>query len=218
MHTQTLDIPRMAAEFAAAHPVLSASEQRLVLATFRLLGQGKRFGPGTLAEHVGVPVADVAAHLDAWPMVRRDEQGRVTAFGGLSLEPTSHEFEVDGLTLYTWCALDTLFLPELLGRPARVRSVSPASGEAVSLAVHPAGVREVEPADAVMSLHDVHGLDLGDMIGTFCCFVHFFGSEPEARAWAQRSHGTHVASIADGFEYGRLYNRARLGVALEQVT
>lgn len=33
--------------------------------------------------------------------------------------------------------------------------------------------------------------------------VHFFASEQAAQAWAGRSEGTYVASIADGFEFGR---------------
>lgn len=40
--------------------------------------------------------------------------------------------------------------------------------------------------------------------------------EEAARAWATRSPGTYVVSIADGFEYGRLYNHARFGEVLEE--
>ncbi|MGH2946244.1 MAG: organomercurial lyase [Solirubrobacteraceae bacterium] len=71
------------------------------------------------------------------------------------------------------------------------------------------------PQAAVMSLHGVGGLDLADAIGTFCCYVHFFAGEDAARAWTRRSEDTYVASIAEGFEYGRLYNHGRLGAALE---
>jgi len=38
-----------------------------------------------------------------------------------------HALQFDGRTLYAWCAWDTLFLPELLGRPARVTSTDPVS-------------------------------------------------------------------------------------------
>ena len=40
----------------------------------------------------------------------------------LTLRPTPHGFNVDGKQLYTWCALDTLFFPAVIGRPARVES------------------------------------------------------------------------------------------------
>jgi hypothetical protein len=45
--------------------------------------------------------------------------------------------------------------------------------------------------------------------------VLFFADYDAARAWTRRREGTYVASIAEGFEYGRLYNQARLGAALE---
>ena len=215
MPTDTRNIPALAAEFTAAHPDLDAREQRLALATFRLFGRGKPFRPEELAELTGRPVEEVASRLEEW-MAHRDEQGRVFAFGGLTLKPTSHVLEVDGRTLYAWCALDTLFLPELLGRRARIRSTSPQSGETISLTVDAAGVHNVAPEGAAMTLHGVRGFDLEDVIGTFCCYVHFFASEPEAHAWAERSEGTYVASIADGFQYGRLYNHAQLGAALEE--
>jgi alkylmercury lyase len=216
MPPQTHDIPVLAAEFTAAHPDLDPSQQRLALATYRLLGEGRPFRPEELARRGDLPTEEVASFFDEWPMVQRDRQGRVVAFGGLTLEPTSHALEVDGRTLHTWCALDTLFLPELLGRPARIRSTSPETGETISLTVDGAGVHDVAPEGAAMTLHEVGGFDLQDVVGTFCCYVHFFASEQAARAWAERSEGTYVASIAEGFEYGRLYNHAQLGAALEE--
>lgn len=216
MPPQTHDIPVLAAEFTAAHPDLDPSQQRLALATYRLLGEGRPFRPEELARRGDLPTEEVASFFDEWPMVQRDRQGRVVAFGGLTLEPTSHALEVDGRTLHTWCALDTLFLPELLGRPARIRSTSPETGETISLTVDGAGVHDVAPEGAAMTLHGVGGFDLQNVVGTFCCYVHFFASEQAARAWAERSEGTYVASIAEGFEYGRLYNHAQLGAALEE--
>ncbi|HET8696719.1 MAG TPA: organomercurial lyase [Gammaproteobacteria bacterium] len=79
---------------------------------------------------------------------------------------------MDGRSLYTWCALDTLFIPQLLGRPVRIRSTSPETGEAISLIVDVTGVRDVLPEGAVMTLHEVGGFDLKDVVGSFCCYVH----------------------------------------------
>ena len=214
--TVTLDIPALAAEFTAAHPDLHHAQQRLALATYRLLGKGRPFLLEQLAHGANVPTEEVVSFFDKWPMVERDRYGRVFAFGGLTLEPTSHALEVDGRTLYTWCALDTLFVPELLGRPAQVRSTSPQGGKTISLTVDAAGVHDVEPEGAAMTLHGVRGFDLDDVVETFCCYVHFFASEQTARAWAERSEGTYIASIAEGFEYGRLYNHGQLGAALEE--
>lgn len=216
MAARPRDIAARVAEFTAAHPELDLSQQRLVLATIRLLGAGAPVAPQAISERTGLPRDEVATYLDEAPTLKRDEQGRVLAFFGLTLEPTSHAIEVDGRTLYAWCALDTLFLPERLGRPARIRSTCPETGATISLTVDEEGVHEVAPQGSVMTLHGVGGLDLADAVGTFCCFVHFFASEGAAVAWTERSEGTYVASIAEGFEYGRLFNRSWLGAALEQ--
>lgn len=215
MPAKTLDIPALAAEFAAAWPNLDPRRQRLALATFRLLGEGRPFALEELARRTNLPAEEVASLFDAWP-IQRDPQGRVFAFGGLTLKPTSHALEVDGRTLHTWCALDTLFVPELLGRPARIRSTAPQTGETISLIVEASGVRDVVPEGAAMTLHTISGFNLKDVLGTFCCHVHFFASEQAARACAERSEGTYVASITEGFEYGRLYNHALLGAALDE--
>ncbi|MGH9228645.1 MAG: hypothetical protein ACRD07_07915 [Acidimicrobiales bacterium] len=79
MTSRTHDIPALAAEFTAAHLTHGAAEQRLVLALFRLLGEGTPFGARELAERVGRPLDEVASDLDRLPMVQRDDQGRVVA-------------------------------------------------------------------------------------------------------------------------------------------
>ncbi len=215
MHTNSLDIPALAAEFTAAHPDLDPVQQRVVVATFRLHGEGESISPERLAERVGLPVERVASSVDELPMVNRDEPERILAVGGLSLEPTSHLLEVDRRTLYAACALDTLFLPELLGRPAQVRSSCPETGESISLTVDSAGVHDVTPPGAVMSLHGVRGFSLEDAIGTFCHYVHFFASERAARAWTEGKEDAYIASIDQGFEYGRLFSHGELGAALD---
>jgi alkylmercury lyase len=40
-----------------------------------------------------------------------------------------HRFEINGLTLWTWCAWDSLFIPEILAQTARVASRDPETGE-----------------------------------------------------------------------------------------
>ena len=61
--------------------------------------------------------------------IDRDRERRVLGFGGLATMPMHHRFEVDGRELSTWCAWDSLFIPEILGRSARVASLDPENGE-----------------------------------------------------------------------------------------
>jgi alkylmercury lyase len=97
----------------------------LALALLQELAGGEPVTPAALAAASARDEATVTAALARWPNVKLDDRGRVVAFSALSLRPTAHRFEVGGRPLYAWCAWDTLFLPALLGKPARVRSRCP---------------------------------------------------------------------------------------------
>jgi alkylmercury lyase len=136
------------------------------------------------------------------------DDGRVVAFHGLSVVDAPHRLRFDGRQLYTWCAWDTLFLPELVGRPAEVESSCPTTGEMVSLHVGPAGPGELSPPQAVMSFTDP-GESFENVIQTFCRFVHFFASPEAGKQWTERHPGTYVIAIEDGYEIGRRTNAAQ---------
>jgi alkylmercury lyase len=187
----------------------SDSERRLQLALLRLLAEGRPVEPTRLVAKAGVPAADMVERLGRRWGVRTDA-GRVVGFQGLSVVETRHRLELDGRTLFTWCAWDTLFLPELLGGPAKVESSCPASGATMSMRVGPEGVSHVAPPAAVMSFVDPDGCFGEDVIQSFCRFVNFFASRKAALPWTQTHPGTYVISIADGFEIGRRVN-ARWG-------
>jgi len=61
------------------------------------------------------------AALASLPSIELDTQGRLIGMG-ITLNPTPHRFDVEGIHLYTWCALDTLIFPALIGRTANVTS------------------------------------------------------------------------------------------------
>jgi len=69
----------------------------LALALLRELAAGEPVVASTLGERAGTV-------LVRWPNVNYDDDGRVVAFSGLSLAPTTHRFTVEGRQLYTWCA------------------------------------------------------------------------------------------------------------------
>ena len=85
----------------------------------RLLAQGDPVDVQDLAGAVGRPVEEVRAAMETVPDVEYDGEGRIIGWG-LTQRATPHRFEVDGKQLYTWCAMDTLIFPTLLGAPARV--------------------------------------------------------------------------------------------------
>ena len=183
------------------------------LALVRLLAKGYPVEPTRLAAEAGVPAAEVVEALGRWRGVHTDD-GRVVAFRGLSVVEAPHRLRVDGRTLYTWCAWDTLFLPELIDRPAEIESTCPTTGATVSLHVGPEGPANVSPPEAVMSFIDPGEPFGDDVIQSFCRFVHFFASPQAAEEWTRAHPGTFAIPIDDGHDIGRRTNAAQWGELL----
>jgi alkylmercury lyase len=199
MTTASLDLHELVAAHVAARPKLDPPRQRAAIALYRLLAEGRPVARERLASDAG---------LDEHPGVLYDDDGAIVGFWGLSLEPTAHRFTVGGHELYAWCAWDTLFLPELIGRAARVRSVCPTTGQPVELAVAPGHIVETTPSGAALSfLRREEPFD-ADTIRTFCHLVHFFASAGAAARWTGEHAGTFVLSLDDGMRLARSVNRA----------
>lgn len=172
----------------------SGLDATLLIPLLRLLVNGDPVTVEQLADASERSVDAVRQGLAAVPDTEYDDQGRIIG-QGLTLRPTNHRFTVAGEELYTWCALDTLIFPALLGRAARVESVSPASGETIRATVDPTlGVTSVEPATAVMSL--VNPEQLGAIRTSFCNQVHYFTSAQDAAGWLAEHPDSEVLPVA----------------------
>ena len=134
---------------------------RLLIALWRELALGRPVTPERLAR----TVSELGMALDAADEFlrgssERDAEDNIVGLVGLSLnEHWAHRFRVDGVSLRTWCAWDSLFLPPLLGRTATIESESPVTGETVRLTVSPERVEDVEPHGSVVSIVIMDGED-----------------------------------------------------------
>jgi alkylmercury lyase len=136
--------------------------------------------------------------------VFRDDSGNVAGFWGLTVaEMPPHAIEAGGVRLSAWCALDTLFLPEVLGTSIRVRSVSPGSHESIELEVEPRVVSTAPQGLVVSFLRPGSPFD-SDVITIFC---HFFASPEAGERWVEEHPGTFLLSLSDAFELARVSNR-----------
>jgi alkylmercury lyase len=208
-------VERLADRLIGAVPSRGSGEQAVALALLRALAKGAPVSEQALATATGDPESTVREALASWPGVFRDDGGRVVGFMGLSVAAFGeHRIELGGRTLTAWCAWDTLFLPELLGGPARVRSRCPVTGEQISLTVGPDGPNSLHPADTVLSFLAPERPFDADVVRNFCHFVHFFASEQPAAEWIATHPGTFTLSLDQGFRLGRRTNQATFGSAL----
>jgi alkylmercury lyase len=212
----SVDIADVSERIACRAEELDGQGQRLQLTLFRLLSEGQPVESARLAERAGLPVADIVEALGGWCGVHIDEDARVVAFKGLSLVEAPHRLSVDGRTLYAWCAWDTLFLPELIGRPAEIESTCPATAETITLQVGSRELADLAPPETVLSFLLPGSLFGEDTLGSFCSFIHFFASPQAAEKWTAKRPHTFVVSIEDAFEIGRRTNAAQWGDALRE--
>src|SRR5262245_48307540 len=190
-------ILELAETLAHAMPSLEPSEQELALGLYRQLAMGAPVPTGVLGAELGRDVAEIDDALERWPGVFRADDGRVISFWGLAIPEMPHRFRVDGRQLFTWCAWDALFIPELIGRTAEVESRPPLNGETVRLVVDPDRVRDVDPDTAVVSmLAPAETFDYR-VVESFCHFVHFFPSFEEGDRWAAEREETFLLPVSD---------------------
>lgn len=195
---------------------LGKTERQASLQLYRLLAQGQPVACKTLAATVGLSEDMVTRMLRGWPGVYFNDNQHVIGYWGLALPKMEHRFEVNGRTLYTWCAWDSLFLPELLQQTAHVESKCPMTGELIRLTISPQRIEDRQPAGTVMSFVTPDAAKLRqDVILHFCHYVYFISSAAEAARWVAKTPGTLVLSLDAAFDLGRTKNRVQYRDDLE---
>lgn len=169
-----------------------------------LLAKGEPVTPEQIAAALGTSRDQAARLLQELPNAELDGQGNLVGMG-LTLRPTPHRFEVGGRTLYTWCALDALLFPFLIGASVRIESPCPVSGDVVRVKVSPDAVEKIEPASAVVSIVTPETVD--DVRGAFCQYVHFFRSPEAADAWLANHPAAVIISVTEAHALGRMLAR-----------
>lgn len=181
-------------------PEATTSKGQRELTLLGLLAHGEPITVEALANAQDQPIEDVRQALWASPDIEYDDQGRIIG-AGLTLRPTPHQFEIDGQTLYTWCAMDTLIYPRMLGRSARVTSPCHSTGTPIHLVISDSAVTSVSPPTVVVSL--VSPDDLTSVRSAFCNHVHFFASADAAHPWLDQHPEATILPVADAYELGR---------------
>jgi alkylmercury lyase len=217
--TNAAKLEEWAEQVAAASPHLDAEERRITVHTYHLLAQGQPVSTAQIADVTGLATERVEERLRSWPLVLWDDRDDVIGFWGLHvhrIEPT-HAMKVVGTSVFGWCALDTLFITEILGRETDVESTDPYDGTTIRLTVTPDGVTSLHPEQAVVSLLLPEDGFTDDAIQRFCHRIHFFASAQTAQQWIADRPGLFSIPVDQAFELGQLINRLRLGIAFDQL-
>src|SRR5260370_2193985 len=195
--------------FLTAQP----EQYRFSLALLRLLAEGKPVEPRHLASVAQCSLEEIQAVLPSSD-VEVDQAGNIVGWG-LSLVPTPHQVDLGETALSTWCALDALTFPALIGRTAQVVSRCPATGKTVSLTVTPTHIERLEPASAVVSARAPGAdTDLCHVRGGFCLQGHFFATREAAATWPSLHPQAVLLSVEEAASLGR--SLARRILAFEQ--
>ncbi len=175
----------------------------------RLLAGGYPVTRERLASALQMTAEQVAEVLAGLADLEVDPSGNVVGWG-LTFISTPHRFRVQGQTFYTWCALDALIYPALLQVVASVESSCPVSDTPVTLSITPAGVHDLVPASAVVSVViPGQGSACDGDRGSFCTQSLFFRSRRDALQWQASSHTARLLTVAEAYQVGRLIARYR---------
>lgn len=201
----------------------SPEEQRAAIALYRELAKGRAIDADQLGRALDVSPEKSRALLERDAIkcfTYLDDAGLMAGFGGLATAPMHHRLEVEGRTLWTWCAWDSLFIPEILGHSARATSSDPESREIIRLVVTPDRVESVVPGDAVVSFvqpePQAFDTSAANVMAKFCHFVFFFASRASGESWVAKHPGTFLYPLDDAFALAKRLNARNFGPELAQ--
>ena len=179
-----------------------ADQFRLALPLWLLLAEGSPVSLEQLANRSHRSLDEIQAQLPSLD-VRLDQEGKIVA-AGVSLVPTRHQVQVGEQELFVWCALDTLVLPAILGRTARVISTCPVTGKAIRLTVTPESISDLSEARAVLSVR-LPGEEtaLCNVQEDLCNDGFFFVSHEVAATWPHLHRQAVLLDVAEAAQLGR---------------
>jgi len=209
-----IDPNQIASVFIEAIPGIGEADQRLARTLYQMLSRGKPVSFADLAKVLSCPTNELSETLNNWPGVFYSDNKDVIGFWGITVKPMGHQMEIDGVTTYTWCAWDSLFIPELVGATARITSKCEQSGEEIKLSVSSDGASSETHNDIVVSFVIPTAEELRtNATASFCHFVYFFKDRQAGEAWLENHEDAFLLTLNEAFAAGKILNAARFNLA-----
>ncbi len=196
---------------AGIPPRFEPHQSQLLIKVWRMVANGVPVSQ----EQIALVASEINMPLDSATSFLRqvsefDKSGNVVGLFGLSQNKHPHLFRSNNITLHTWCAWDSLFLPAMIKQSAKIESKCPVTGEKISITVSPTMVEKTEPVNAALSIvipdvkeDSIKGVEEIWMI--FCHHVFFFSSPDAANTWLEnKKMNTTVLTVEEGYQLGQL--------------
>ena len=167
----------------------------------------------------GVPLsvdAQLETLIETFSGLYKNDNGDIVGFWGLALDYDSHHRLIfDGVAMNTWCAWDSLFIPEIVGKPAQLEFTCPITNTVTRLKVTSNEIVDVSNSQAVISFVEPRDLD-ENIIKNFCHYIYCFKDQATFEQWKKNGHEDCFAlSLEEAFELGRLKNEYEFCDTLE---
>jgi alkylmercury lyase len=131
---------------------LQCEQEDLCLPLLQQVSKGKPLPKATLSISLQISQDELEQRLARLPDTEFDQEGNILGWG-VTLVPTRHRFQIDGKSLFTWCAFDTVLYPPSLRQAAQISSICPITGHPITFVATPEGVvKGLIAAHSVMSL------------------------------------------------------------------
>jgi len=205
----THNLDKLSEFFVTTFPQMDRDEQMLARTIYQQLALGEPLSLERLEKMSGKTTPSIKKLLESWGSTFYNDDGEITGFWGITVGETPHRIQMNGRDSYTWCAWDTLFIPELVGATAEITSRCTTSDKAIHLTVTPQGV-DSSQADVWLSFLLPDEKATAENVTTcFCHFVHFFSSKTAGETWTAQNEDTFLLTLDDAFEIGKKINAAR---------
>jgi alkylmercury lyase len=195
--------------------LLYCEQEDLCRPIIQLVARGKPVTKADLQVSLRLSQEEVEQRLAHLPDTEFDQQGNILGWG-VTLLPTSHQFQLDGQALYTWCAFDTVLFPPSLQRSALVQSRCAQTGHPIAFAATPEGVvKDLTPVGSVMSL--ILPAERRECVReTFCSQSLFFQSEQAASPFLANHPEAILLSVEEAALVGRWVAQSRFAEKPEE--
>ena len=156
----------------------------------------------TQAERLRIYLSVALASLASDDLVHTGTDVAITVAYPFSGRPTAHRVQLDVHEVHAMCAIDALGMAPMFGRPIRVESSDPVSGDTVRVELAPDGDASWTPQEAVV----VSGSSCDGAAFNGCCHVlNFFSARENAEQYLSARADVRgiVISIREAIEAGR---------------